>query len=304
MSRRARVREKKRPHHIISRSIPELDLFVCEEDKEIYLKLIEASAKVYQICILAYCLMDTHVHLLVHPRGGDISKFMRAINNPYARYYNKTYNRRGHLFGERFKNIVIKDEDHLLRTSTYIHNNAKDLLHLGYRSIEDYPYSSIKDYIRPGQGRCIANPSFVFSVIGGGSSKAQNSYMGLLELQSQSKEEFEREMEEALSHGSYETEKEVYARNVSPNEIINVVSRLLGVDNEEVRHVKYVRRYKRYKSLAAICLRIFSDLSLREMTTYFKGHTTACIGVLARDGFRELERDKELFKELKQALVV
>ncbi len=164
MSRRARVREKKRPHHIISRSIPELDLFVCEEDKEIYLKLIEASAKVYQICILAYCLMDTHVHLLVHPRGGDISKFMRAINNPYARFYNKTYNRRGHLFGERFKNIVIKDEDHLLRTSTYIHNNAKDLLHLGYRSIEDYPYSSIKDYIRPGQGRGIANPSFVFGV--------------------------------------------------------------------------------------------------------------------------------------------
>ena len=89
MSRKARRREKKSPHHIMSKSIPELNLFNCREDKEQYLKLIDLSAKVYQIEVLAYCLMDNHVHILVHPRGGNISKFMKAINNPYAKYYNK-----------------------------------------------------------------------------------------------------------------------------------------------------------------------------------------------------------------------
>lgn len=304
MSRKPRVREKKRPHHIISRSIPELNLFVTEDDKEIYLDLIKRSAKIYQITVLAYCLMDTHVHFLVHPRGGDISKFMRAINNPYARYYNRTHGRRGHLFGERFINIVIKDEVHLFRTSTYIHNNAKDLLCTGYKSIEAYPYSSVKDYTRPKEGRGIANPTYIFNLMGGGWLKAQNSYMGLLELQSQGKETFEREMEEAISQDSYEIEKEVYLRNGDPTEVIKALSQLLGVANDQVRHVKYIKSYKRYKNLIAICLRVFCDLSLRDMMKYFKGHTTATIGKMAKEGFEELESSKGLFEEIKKVLMV
>ena len=69
--------------------------------------------------------------MLVYPQGSDIAKFMRNNNNPYAKYYNRTYERRGHLFGEGYKNIVIRDEVQLQRTSTYIHNNAKDLLWQG-----------------------------------------------------------------------------------------------------------------------------------------------------------------------------
>lgn len=303
MSRRPRVREKKRPHHIISRSIPELDLFVDNEDKEIYLNLIKISAKLYQISILAYCLMDTHVHILVHPRGGDISKFMRAINSPYARYYNIKHQRRGHLIGERFTNIIIKDEVHLFRTSTYIHNNAKDLKYLGYKSIEDYPYSSIKDYIRPNEGRGIAKPSYIYALMGGGWTKARNNYRALLEIQTQGMEVFEREMEEDLSKGKYETEKEVYIRNANPKEIISVLSSLLGVENDMVLNVKYIRKYRRYKSLIAISLRIFCDLTLKEMMSFFKGHTTATIGHLAKEGFAELENNKELFALFESALV-
>lgn len=72
--------------------------------------------------------MDNHVYLLIYPQGSNIAKFMRTINNPYAKYYNRTYEGRGHLFSKRYKNIVISDEAQLLRISTYIHNNAKDLL--------------------------------------------------------------------------------------------------------------------------------------------------------------------------------
>ena len=128
MPRKARRKEKNLPHHIMSRSIPELNLFQCDDDKEHYLSLLKTSAKVHRVDVLAYCLMDNHVHILVHPQGGDISKFMKNVNNPYARYYNRLYERRGHLYGERFKNIVIEDEVQLLRTSTYIHNNPKNLL--------------------------------------------------------------------------------------------------------------------------------------------------------------------------------
>lgn len=298
MSRKARRREKKLPHHIMSRSIPELNLFNCNKNKEVYLKLIMLSAKIYQIEVLAYCLMDNHVHILVHPRGGDISKFMKAINNPYAKYYNRTNGRRGHLFSDRFKNIVITDEVHLIRTSTYIHNNAKDLLYQGYKSIEDYPYSSIKDYIRHKEGRGIAKANYIYSVMGGGWTKAMNNYMGLLEIQNQGKEAFEREMEKAFNRGSYSTDEVQPVRSIDPEKVISVLAKLLKVNNTNVRHFKCRKEYRSFKGLLAICLRIYCGLTLKEMTEHFMNHTPATIGILAREGIEKLLGEEMLFSQI------
>ncbi len=302
MSRKARVRAKHQPHHIMSRSIPELDLFNCNEDKEYYLNLIKASTLMYNVKVLAYCIMDNHIHMLVHPQGGDIAKFMRKINNPYAKYYNRTYKRRGHLFGERYKNIIIKDETHLLRTSTYIHNNAKDLLWQGYKSIEDYPYSSIKDYIRTVQGRGIADPSYIFGLMGGGWSKAQNDYMGLLELLCEGDEVFEREMIKAFNKGFYETDKKDMVRNQEPEKVISALAKLLGISNPNVRHIKYAKNHKVFKHLTAICLRIFCDMSLSDMTKEFRGHTSSTIGIYAKEGYKSLSEDKRLFNQIMSCL--
>jgi len=79
----------------MSRSIPELNLFNQDEDMEYYLSLMATASQVYRVTIIAYCLMDNHVHLLVHPNGCDIGKFMKNINNPYAKYYSRTYDRVG-----------------------------------------------------------------------------------------------------------------------------------------------------------------------------------------------------------------
>jgi len=302
MSRTARRREKHSPHHIMSRSIPELNLFNCEEDKEQYLKYIKLSAKVYQIEVLAYCIMDSHVHILVHPRGGNISKFMKAINNPYAKYYNRVNGRRGHLFAERFKNIVITDEAQLLRTSTYIHNNPKDLLYQGYASIVDYPYSSIKDYIRPNEGRGIAIPNYIYSFMGGERLKSTKDYMILLEIQSQGKEAFEQEMEKAFIRGSYDMDESKIVRTAEVEKVISTLSEIMNVVNTNVRHFKYKKEFRQFKGLLAICLRIFCDMSLKEMTKYFMNHTPATIGILAREGIEKLLGDEELFNQIASEL--
>ncbi len=223
---------------------------------------------------------------------------MRKINNPYAKYYNRTYKRRGHLFGDRYKNIIIKDEVQLLRTSTYIHNNAKDLLYKGYRSIEDYPYSSIKDYIRTNQGRGIADPSYIFGIMGGDWNKVQNHYISLLELQNQGDETFERDMEDAFKRGYYKTDKKKIVRDQAPEKVISILAKLLGVNNPNVRHIKYANKHKDFKNLTAICLRIYCDMSLSDMTKEFRGHTSSTIGNYARDGYRYLSEEDTLFNKM------
>ena len=250
---------------------------------------MKTAAQVHRVTIIAYCLMDNHVHLLVHLNGGDIGKFMKNINNPYAKTYNKINERFGHLFADRYKNIVIKDEVHLLRTSTYIHNNAKDLLWKGYRSIEDYPYSSIKDFIKPSQGRGIADPSYILNFMSDDGSKVRNHYKILLEIQSQDHESFAKEVEEAFRIGEYKSEKQPIVRGVEPKKVLSVLANLLQQSNTEPIMCKFRRQDKVYKSLAVICLRIFCDMTFCEITEIFRGYSTSCIGYLSKEGFEIME---------------
>lgn len=304
MPRQARNREKNQPHHIICRSMDELLLFNTDEDKEYYLTLIIAAVKIYRIEVLSYCLMDTHAHILVHPRKGDISKFMHAINNPYAKYYNRINRRRGHLFSERFKNIIVKDLNQLLRNSTYIHNNPKDLLYKGYRSIEDYPFSSIKDFTQAGEGRKIAKPAYIFSQMGGTYTQARNHYKVLLEIQSQGREAFEKELIEGFNNSHYESDKKVILRDVCVEKVIKCIGEIMHIDNKRALHLKYQKVYSRYKSVVASCLRMYCDMTLSEMTSIFINHTSATIGVYARNGFMELEGNTALSDKIEVALLI
>ena len=304
MPRQARNKDKKHPHHMICRSIDEVLLFNTDEDKEYYLNLIRAASRIYRVEILAYCLMDTHAHILVHPREGDISKFMHAINNPYAKYYNRVNSRRGHLFGGRFKNIVVKDFNQLLRNSTYIHNNAKDLLYKGYDSIEDYPYSSIKDYIQSANGRGIAKPNYIFSLMGGTWAQATNHYRKLLEIQSQGREQFEQEIIEEFNNSHYETDKKMIIRDICAEKVIITLAKIMNITNTKVLQFKYQKKYAEYKALCAICLRLYCDMSLSEMTNVFRNHTSTTIGGFARKGIAELEKNCELFNRIESALLL
>lgn len=304
MPRQGRQRAEKSPHHIMCRSIDELLMFNTEEDKEKYLALIKASSKIHRIEILSYCLMDNHIHLLVHPRGGDISKFMQAINNPYAKYYNRIYERKGHLFADRFKNIVVKDLNQLLRNSAYIHNNAKDLLYKGYKSIEDYPYSSIKDYTQTGGGRGLAKPNYIFSCLGGGWIKAQNNYKVLLELQSQGSEKFEKTLEDQFTRVNYETDRKTILRQIDIEKVILTLAKILNISNKSALHVKYQKQYWKFKALVAISLRIYCGISLSEMTKIFMNHTSASIGRYAKEGFAVLEADETLYDKIEGALTI
>ena len=303
MPRKARRREKHLPHHIMSRSIPELNLFQCDEDKEYYLTLLKKSSQVYRVDVLAYCLMDNHVHILVHPQGGDISKFMKNINNPYARYYNRTYDRRGHLYGDRFKNIVIEDEVQLLRTSTYIHNNAKDLLWQGYRSIDDYPFSSINDYISPNRGRGIVKTDILFSFLNGEGERARNHYKVLLEIQSQGHEKFEKEVEKAFNKGSYESDRKSIVRDVEPEKVICVVAEILGIKDVKIAMYKFARKTKNLRALTTISLRIYCNMTTKEIANVFKGYTSSGISNLSREGYKLLEVKPELCDQIEALLI-
>lgn len=87
--------------------------------------------------------MPNHFHLLIQQKGKyDMSQFMRSLTNAYVFYFNRKYGRVGSLFQGPYKAAPIKDEQHLLRVSAYVHRNPVSLK----ADIRFYPYSSYKQY--------------------------------------------------------------------------------------------------------------------------------------------------------------
>lgn len=54
----------------------------------------------------------------------DLSALMQHINGEYAKWYNRTYDRRGHFWGDRFFNPELLDLAALQRCLLYIETNA------------------------------------------------------------------------------------------------------------------------------------------------------------------------------------
>jgi putative transposase len=74
--------------------------------------------------IIAYCIMPTHFHILVkQTEDGGVSNFVGCVSNSYARYFNNKYNRKGHLWSDKFKSVIVDSDEQLLHLTRYIHLN-------------------------------------------------------------------------------------------------------------------------------------------------------------------------------------
>ena len=70
----------------------------------------------YNYEILAYCLMDNHVHLLLKTEVQPPWRFIAWVHSIYARYFNKKYNYVGALFQGRYSADIIEDDTYMLET--------------------------------------------------------------------------------------------------------------------------------------------------------------------------------------------
>ena len=134
-------------------------LYLCNNTEKIHineyakkgfnlLSLLKVQKENTLVEIGAYCLMPNHFHFLLRERkDGNISIFMHRVLVSYAKYFNLKYERRGHVFESKFNAKHIVDDNYLLRVSSYIHLNPKDL-RAYKRKEQDYPWSTFQDYVK------------------------------------------------------------------------------------------------------------------------------------------------------------
>lgn len=144
MPRLARQKSYTDVYHIILRGINKQDIFFDEIDRWKFLKELKRCKEKYKFEVLAYCLMDNHVHIMIKDNEKHINKIMQSMNVSYAIYFNKRHERVGHLFSNRYNSRVVENQNYLLNLQKYIHQNPEKA---GIEKTNKYKWSSYHEYI-------------------------------------------------------------------------------------------------------------------------------------------------------------
>ncbi len=117
-------------HHVTQRGNNRREVFLCEEDRLEYMRLLQALAPVSGVSLAGYCLMPNHIHLVLRP-AGDLSMagLMRQLQSEYAVIFNRRHGRVGHLWHSRYFSCVLEGY-HALNALRYVDRNpvAADLV--------------------------------------------------------------------------------------------------------------------------------------------------------------------------------
>lgn len=145
MPRQPRVKSLTGIYHIMMRGINKEQIFKRDAHKRKFKEEISIIHEDMELSIIAYCIMDNHVHLLLKTSDDNLEILMKRLNIKYAIYYNKLENRYGHVFQDRFKSEAVENEKYFFGVLRYIHNNP---IKAGIvMDISDYPWSSATDYL-------------------------------------------------------------------------------------------------------------------------------------------------------------
>lgn len=132
--------------------------------------------------VLVFCFMPNHIHLLLRQiKNNGLHDFMVKLGSGYGRYFNQKYQRKGYVFQNRFRSVIINDNNQLMTVANYIHLNPVSLIEPNFKvqgiknnSVEEvvnflkgYKWSSFLDYIGIKNFPSVTERNFLLEVMGG-----------------------------------------------------------------------------------------------------------------------------------------
>jgi len=109
-----------------------------------------------RVQLIAYCIMQTHFHLLLRQKTEDgISVFMGQLLNSYTRYFNLKHKRKGPLWEGTFQSVHVETDEQALHLTRYIHLNPVTAYLVNAPG--EWKFSSYSEYVgslNPGEALC------------------------------------------------------------------------------------------------------------------------------------------------------
>jgi len=145
LPRHGRIQSPTGYYHIMLRGNNRESIFSGDGQKRLFLECLNKHGEDHSIDIVAYCLMDNHVHIVVKASVLNLANAIKCMNTKYAMNFNRQRYRVGHVFQDRYKSQAILDDQYLLQVIRYVHNNPDKAKMV--ESIKDYNWSSYNEYL-------------------------------------------------------------------------------------------------------------------------------------------------------------
>ncbi len=120
MPRRTRQETPGGIFHVTARGNAATAIFLDDNDRLSFLNLVDRAQQRLGWILHAYCLLDTHVHLLVETPEPNLGRGMQGVLGGYAAFFNRRHQRFGHLFGERYHAVEVGSETYLVQAVVYV----------------------------------------------------------------------------------------------------------------------------------------------------------------------------------------
>jgi REP element-mobilizing transposase RayT len=135
MARPLRLLKEDGFYHVMARGIERRDLFRSDVDRKNFMGRLSELPTRFKVQIHAYVLMDNHYHLLIQPKGLNLSQAIQWLNVGYGVWFNRKHRRVGPLFQGRCKAILVEDEKVLVSMVRYLHLNPVRIRKFGWDTL-------------------------------------------------------------------------------------------------------------------------------------------------------------------------
>lgn len=165
-------------YHIIQRAPGKELLFLEDNDNLYFLSILKETAKTFKIEVFCFALLSNHLHLLLKIKDKNLAEAMKFLFQSYALYFNKKYERKGHVFYGRYRASFCDNSNYLLTLSLYIHLNP---FKAGLtKNLFAYKWFSLNPYIKSTKPTFL-NTLVILSLLSDNNEKAKKSYKNILE---------------------------------------------------------------------------------------------------------------------------
>lgn len=158
MARKRRLFGETGIYHIVLRGNNQESLFYDTADRDFFLCKLKKYILELNIDLYAYCLMGNHVHLLIGKGNYLMPLLVKKLACSYVYYFNRKYERTGHLFQGRYKSEPIEDINYFKNVYRYILHNPEKA---GICSYNEYMWNSFSQL---NDEQSFLNNNFVKSV--------------------------------------------------------------------------------------------------------------------------------------------
>jgi putative transposase len=103
MARLPRVIALDGSHHVTQRGNARRFILDSDTGRNIYLDLLNQSLALHDVAMMGYCLMSSHVHLVLVPRRAEsLGRALKHAHGRYASYWNAIHHSSGHVWQGRY----------------------------------------------------------------------------------------------------------------------------------------------------------------------------------------------------------